>query len=253
MTVAVGLVHAATAAAYLFLFVVAVGEVRSARRVTSFGAALTLMFLGCGLHHAVHAEHALVFGRATSPLVFAGLLVAAVPSAIFLALRLEAMRGGRGDRFIAGTPVWLALAPTALGTFGGVLVLAALADGPSVVTDLPGLVSNLVLLATYSAVGWWLVRTQVARRPLRGGWSLSGVSLAAIFPSCGLAHVINALTAPGDVHTLLVDGYQIPVSLFFLWTVGRLYRRGRALVNRRPAVGRATPAARPSPWALSGR
>jgi len=59
MTVAVGLVHAATAAAYLFLFVVAVGEVRSARRVTSFGAALTLMFLGCGLHHAVHAEHLL--------------------------------------------------------------------------------------------------------------------------------------------------------------------------------------------------
>jgi len=53
MTVAVGLVHAATAAAYLFLFVVAVGEVRSARRVTPFGAALTLMFLGCGSHHAV--------------------------------------------------------------------------------------------------------------------------------------------------------------------------------------------------------
>jgi len=146
VTVAVGLVHAATAAAYLFLFVVAVGEVRSARRVTSFGAALTLMFLGCGMHHAVHAEHALIFGRASSPLVLAGLLVAAVPSAIFLALRLEAMRGGRGDRFLGGTPAWLALAPTALGAFAGILVLAALAEGPSPVTDVPGLASNLVFL-----------------------------------------------------------------------------------------------------------
>jgi hypothetical protein len=251
VTIAAGLIHAVTAGAYLFLFVIAVREVRRAERVVAFDAALTLMFLGCGSHHAVHAEHALIFGRPADATSVVALAIAAVPSAIFLALRVEAMRGGRGDRFIPGTPAWLGALPVLLGAAAGALLLGALMGGPASVPDLPGLASNLVLLATYSMVGWFLIRTQVARRPLRGGWSLSGVSLATIFPACAVAHVVSALVSPGDVHTLVVDGYQIPVSLFFLWTVHSLYRRGRRLARRRPVVGRSRSTPRPSPWATS--
>jgi hypothetical protein len=249
VTLAVGIVHALTAAAYLFLFVVAIREVRAAGRITAFGAALTLMFLGCGMHHFIHAEHALVFGRGGDPLTLAALLLAGTPSAIFLWLRLEAMGGGRGDRFVAGTPAWLGLAPVAFGAAAAALTIVSVGYGPTPVPDVPGFASNLVLLVTYSTVGWFLARTQVARRPLRGGWSVSGISLAAIFPTCAMAHVVSALVSPGDVHTLIADGYQIPVSLFFLWSVARMYGRGRRLATRRPAVGRAARAGRPSPWA----
>ena len=249
MTLAAGLIHLGTAGSYLFLFCNAVREVHRAERVTAFGAALTLMFLGCGLHHAVHAEHALIFGRPADATTVISLLIAGIPSAVFLALRVEAMRGGRGDRFIAGTPSCVGALPVALAATAGALLLGAAEHGPPVAPDVPGLVSNLVLLATYSLVGWFLVRTQIARRPLRGGWSLNGLSLAAIFPACAVAHVVSALVSPGDIHTLAVDGYQIPVSLFFLWTVHSLYRRGRRLATQRPVVGRTQRAARPSPWA----
>ena len=109
--------------------------------------------------------------------------------------------------------------------------------------DIPGLASNLVLLVTYSMVGWFLARTQVARRPLRGGWSVSGISLAAIFPTCALAHVVSALVSPGDVHTLLVDGYQIP-RLAVLPVDGAPPVPPRAAAGHGPPRGRAHGAGR---------
>jgi hypothetical protein len=249
MTTVVGLLHLATAIAYLILMVIAVLEQRKPARVTPFSAALTVMFSGCGLHHAVHAEHALVFGREVSPLALPSLAVAAIPSMIFLALRFEALRGGRGDRMIVATPAWLGLVPITAALVSGAVLTPAIAAAARDGIDTPAVLANLVLFVTYSMAGWYLMRTQVARRPVRGGWSLSGISLAAIFPLCAFAHVVNSLVTTGDVHSLFVDLYQTPASIWFLWTVRTLHRRGRRELTRRPAVGRPSRTRRPSPWA----
>ena len=42
--------------------------------------------------------------------------------------------------------------------------------------DLRALVPNLILFANYALVGYFTARTQLARRPLLDGWSLSGVA-----------------------------------------------------------------------------
>jgi hypothetical protein len=48
------------------------------------------------------------------------------------------------------------------------------------------IVPNALVLVTYGMVGLLLFRTQLLRHPATGGWSVSGLSLAAIFPSCSL-------------------------------------------------------------------
>ena len=40
---------------------------------------------------------------------------------------------------------------------------------------------NVVLFAAYLLIGVLVVRTQVARRPMLGGWSLSGLALGSVF------------------------------------------------------------------------
>ena len=43
--------------------------------------------------------------------MIAALAIGLAPGLIFIGLRTEAAFGGRGDRLIAGTPLWLAAAP----------------------------------------------------------------------------------------------------------------------------------------------
>jgi hypothetical protein len=254
VTTAAGILALGTGLAYTFLGVIAIYELGRHGRSRGFsylGGAFTLMAATCGPHHLVHAEHHLLQGEPASGPMFAALLVGFVPGAIFVLLRIEALAGGRGDRFIAGTPLLLSLLPWALAVGAGVITWAAI-DGAQQRPDawsLAGLIPNLFLLVNYAVVGALVGRTQVARRPGLGGWSVSGVAMSGVFFTCGLAHLVAGLAVQADWHVLLFDIAGVPFSFYFLWVVRSLHRHSLRDWNRRPLVGRASRQSRPSPWA----
>lgn len=131
----------------------------------------------------------------------------------------------------------------------GAVVLAAIGDAVAHGTAAAGIVPNAMLFVTYLAVGLIILHTQFVRRPAIGGWSLSGLSLGGVFPTCGLAHLAAGLTVAPDAHMLQFDIPGVPASLYFLWVVHRLNRYGLRDWNRRPLVGQATETSRRSPWA----
>jgi hypothetical protein len=237
--------------AYLLLGVLTGRELLRHRRTrgwSHFGAAFMVMAFTCGPHHLVHAGHLLFEGDVANGIVLAGLLLGMPPAVVFFGLRLEARLGGRGDRFIAGTPAWLFALPAALLLAYGALFAAAVGhlahDGvPSIM-----LVPNLALAVSFSMVGWMTLRTQTRRRATRGGWSLSGIAMAGVFPTCGAAHLMHALSSPFDIHGFVLDVIGVPASLYFLWAVHRLYRASLRDWNRRPLIGRAGALRRPAPW-----
>lgn len=251
MTMAIGGVSAVLGTVYLTLGVIAAQELISSRRtygMSRFGLGFILMASSCGPHHILHAMHVL-HGHDISGVVAAATLLALPPGVVFVALRIEAMLGGRGDRFVSGTPNWLLVIP-AMSLIGvGSMIARSLSDG----IDDGGVVSvtfgaNAFAAGAYALVGWPLVRTQVRRRSEAGGWSLAGLSLAAVFPTCATSHLMYALTARGDAHTALVDLWGIPASLYFLWVVRALYRDAIIDWNARPATGRRRLSQRPPPW-----
>jgi hypothetical protein len=88
---------------------------------------------------------------------------------------------------------------------------------------------NLMLVVIYAVIGYFLWATQIANRPLLGGWSVSGLCLAVIFPTCAVMHGIFALyTMTGAYepvsHGLAIDILAVPAGLYFLWVVHALYR-----------------------------
>ena len=236
--------------AYLILGAITFHELRRGRRergMSRFGVALLLMVATCSPHHLAHAEHVLIGGHAANPLVTAALLIGAPAGIVFVLLRIEALLGGRGDRVIAGTPRWLGAAPVIMVFAAGVIVTlgvvaAVRGAGPSW-TGLP----SVALAGAYGVVGIYLIRAQLGRRGGRA-WSLSGITLAAIFPTCALMHATVALSRP-DMHLFWIDLIGVPVALYFLWVVNRLFRRALPDWNRRPLAGRPQAAGRPSPWA----
>lgn len=79
------------------------------------------------------------------------------------------------------------------------------------------------------AIGWFIVRTQLRNHPLMGGWSVSGLCLSTIFPTCALMHGVFAVYALAgtyhhDIHGGLIDWFSVPAGAYFLWVVRRLYR-----------------------------
>lgn len=284
MSLTSGVVNLVLGAVYLGLGVLAVWEVAIERRVlgiSRFGLAFALMAATCGPHHFVHGWHALRSGHDTVEAMVASLI--GVPAGLaFLALRVEAALGRRGDRFVRGVPTWLAAAPVLFATAGGALATSALLRGIGEIStatshhgtgsrvggpsawSLPwwGALANVAVALSYSFVGWPLLRTQVRRHHDLGGWSLSGLSLSAIFPTCALMHLTMGLTAwtdgPASHHGLLgdvgavIDLVGVPTSIAFLWVVRALHRDAIDDWNRRPTVGTARRAPRPSPWAPTG-
>ena len=113
------------------------------------------------------------------------------------------------------------------------------------------LAPNIVLAVAFGAVGWMTLRTQSRRRVAFGGWSLSGLAMTGVFPTCGAAHLVHALSSPFDIHGFTLDVIGVPASLYFLWAVHRLYRASLRDWNRRPIVGRPGRPRRPAPWAQS--
>jgi hypothetical protein len=194
-----------------------------------FGAAWIAMAWTCGPHHWLHGIH-LLDGRPAGTLEVISVVVGFPAGVIWFLLRVEAFTGGRGDRFIRGTPVWI----IALPTIGGIYVtglIAAILDLPSMgpVDINPIVIANLMLLVLYGAVGYYLARTQIANRRPLGGWSVSGLCLAIVFPTCAVMHGLYAYytmvgTYSADFSHYLIDVLAVPAAAYFLWVVHALYR-----------------------------
>jgi hypothetical protein len=251
MSIAFAFISFGLGLAYLALaglVMVEVHQERRSRGVSRFGLAYVGMALSCGPHHFIHGTQAL-HGFNFNWIVMVSVLAGLPGAVVFVGLRIEAMLGGRGDRHVLGTPPWLVAAGLGFCFLAGALVAAAafrLAGGhrPALLVVVP----NAFVAVTYAAVGLLLLRTQYLRRGALGGWSLSGVSLSMIFPTCALMHLVYALTAVGDFNICPADLFGVPASAYFLWVVHRLYRQALVDWNRRPIVGPRQATRRPAPW-----
>ena len=209
-----------------------------------FGLAWICMAFTCGPHHLAHGLHLAVEGR-QGGLVDLVVVAAGLPfGVVWLLLRIEAFRGGRGDRFIAGTPRWIdALRDMSAGYLVGITVIIATVVSAS--RSIDGVervvLANILLVGIYMAIGWFVLRTQLANRPSLGGWSVSGLCLAVIFPTCALMHGVFAMYAFAgryhhDMHSTVIDWLSVPAGLYFLWVVRRLYQDALSDWNAGPEV-----------------
>jgi len=213
-----------------------------------FGLAWIFMAFTCGPHHLEHGAHIAFAGRAGGPLDLAAVLVGFPAGVIWFVLRVEALFGGRGDRFISGTPRWVAALPAMAVAYLAVLATAVavvLAQGASYG---PKLTPNVLLLAIYCVIGYYLIRTQLANHRALGGWSLSGLSLSVVFPTCGVMHAIFAAYAARgrydvDWHGLVIDWLAVPAAVYFVWVVRSLYLGAFTDWNRGATGARPVPLA----------
>lgn len=193
-----------------------------------FGVAWILMAFTCGPHHLEHGLHVWLDGRDGGPLDVFAVVVGFPAGVVWFLLRVEALAGGRGDRFVPGTPRWVAALPAISAAYVVVLTAAAAAilSGGGELT--PKVTPNVLLLGVYGMTGWYLLRTQLLSHETTRGWSLSGLSLSVVFPTCGLMHVAYAVYATSgryDVewHGLLIDWVSVPAAIYFNWVVRSLY------------------------------
>ena len=207
------------------------------RGFSHFGLAWIAMAFTCGPHHLEHGLHVAFAGRAGGPLDLLAVVVGLPAGVAWFLLRVEALLGGRGDRFLPGTPRGVAALPALSGAYLAVYVAwvgLILRHGGDFG---PKLVPNVLLLGLYGVIGFYLLRTQLANRLSLGGWSLSGLSLAIVFPTCGLMHAVSAVYASSgrydvDVHGLVIDWLAVPAAVYFLWVVRALHHNAFADWNR---------------------
>lgn len=189
-----------------------------------FGLAWIAMAFTCGPHHLEHGLHIAFAGRNGSALDLIAVAVGVPAGVIWFLLRVEALGGGRGDRFISGTPRWVSALPALSVVYLAFLVVAGallLHDGAEFN---PKMTPNVLLLAVYFLIGYYLLRTQLRNRDLIGGWSVSGLSLTFVFPTCGLMHITFVLYAAAgtysvDTHGLIIDWLAVPAAVYFVWVV----------------------------------
>ena len=87
-----------------------------------FGAAWMAMAFTCGPHHLEHGLHLAFSGRDAGGVELLTVLVGLPAGGVWFLLRVEALAGGRGDRFISGTPGWLATIPKLAAAYVGAFV-----------------------------------------------------------------------------------------------------------------------------------
>jgi hypothetical protein len=204
--------------------------------VSHFGIAWVFMTFTCGPHHLIHGVHVLMEGRIGGGADLFAVLVGLPAGVTFLSLRLEAWLGGRGDRFISGTPVWVKAMPTAAAVYA-TIVAAWLLQIDKPMTMRPQIVPNVLLIVVYMMIGYFVMRTQLRNRSAMHGWSLSGLSLGVVFPTCAVMHGVYATYAAMGVyhldwHGYIIDWVGVPAALYFLWVVRNLHRRTTRDWNR---------------------
>lgn len=265
----IGIGNLVIGAAYAGLGLLSLWEVASQYRyrgLSRFGLGFSLMAASCGPHHLVHGWCVLQGGMVSMPMLMAT-LIGLPAGAIFVGLRIEALLGGRGDRTILASPNAPVLVIVAFAVAAGVLASQSLAMPPlpAAMCTLFGIdpaadarpgaefrsiifITNVAAAAAYVMVGWYLFVTQVRHYAAREQWSLSGLSLAAVFPTCAFMHVIHALSFGSHSATLAFDVLGVPASIYFVWVVKRVHRGSVVDWNRRPLVGVAAIPDRSSPW-----
>jgi hypothetical protein len=247
VSVAVGALNVLLGAIYFQYGTMTVLELRRNWRTlgfSHFGAAWIAMAFTCGPHHFFHGLHVLATGQDAGVLDLVAVSVGVPAGVTWFALRVEAFRGGAGDRFVAGNPVWLLALPTLGGAYLAALVAAMLQVGSPGLHDLVTVAPNLMLVVVYGLIGSYLIRTQLANRRPLGGWSLSGLALAVIFPTCAVMHGIFAFYVLSGRyvvvgHMAVIDWLAVPAGLYFLWVVQALYRGTFTDWNRAPGPARA--------------
>lgn len=196
--------------------------------MSHFGMAWVAMAFTCGPHHFEHGLHLLSGDRAAGMLELVAVVVGVPAGVTWFLLRVEAVSGGHGDRDVADTPLVERVLP-ALGVLYGVgFAISAAITVRNVTFVPPTAASNLALVALYGMIGWYLLKTQLRSHATSGGWSLSGLSLTIVFPTCALMHAAwVAHQAVGryetDIHSALIDWLAVPAAAYFLWVVRGLH------------------------------
>jgi hypothetical protein len=232
MTAGVVFANLLLGGAYVAMGVIALYEVTRGWRdngFSRFGAALVALAFTCGPHHLAHALHVGLEHQRSTTLDLITVLVGLPPAGVWLFLRIEALVGQRGDRFIAGTPAWMRTVPMAAGAYlGGVLVAGVLVMG-SHPTLRPETVLGLANAAVFGGLGLLFLRTQLRNHAAVQGWSVSGVGLTGVFTTCAVMHFAVAMQlAAGiehlDVHLVVIDTGALIACVYFLSVVRRLTR-----------------------------
>lgn len=240
MRLAVGLVNVALGCIYTSYGIMTLIDMKRGWQTmgfSHFGAAWITMAFTCGPHHLNHGAHLLLTKGAGGPLDLFAVLIGAPAGLTWFLLRVEAFRGGRGDRFIEGTPAWLKAGPTMAGIYLTAFVAAFIPMLSRTHRFTALSTPNLFLLILYSMIGYYLLRTQVRNHHELQGWSLSGLSLGVVFPTCAMMHVVMAVyasTGVYDVYTgiTVIDWLAVPSAVYFLWVVRALYRDALVDWNR---------------------
>jgi hypothetical protein len=233
VTLALGLLNVVLGLVYTSYGTMTLVEMMRNRRTmgfSHFGAAWIAMAFTCGPHHWIHGIHLLAEGRQAGVLDLIAVAIGFPAGVIWFLLRVEAFYGGRGDRFVRGTPAWIVAIPTIFAVYltaVGAAVLNIL-ESSHITINAP-VVLNLMLFFLYSGIGYYLARTQIVNRRPLGGFSLSGLSLTIVFPTCAVMHGIFAYYSmtglyAWDIHNLVIDYFAVPAAVYFLWVVHALYR-----------------------------
>jgi hypothetical protein len=201
----------------------------------------------------VHAIHVGLEGRAVGRLDLITVVVGLPFAATFYALRMEAFFGGRGDRFVLGTPAWLMALPTLAGMYVTALAFRGAAMlRPPLVLDWE-LVPQGLLVAIYVTIGYFLFRTQLHNHGSFAAWSLSGGAMTGIFLTCAIMHGLLIVASLGgrpmlDGHGFVVNLLGVPAGLYFLSVVRALYHDALRDWNASPVeeIPVLAPAGRPA-------
>ena len=194
-----------------------------------FGVAWLFMAFTCGPHHLDHGLHVLVAGRSGGALDLVTILAGFPAGIAWFLLRVEAMLGGRGDRTIAGNPLWLRVLPTVSFAFVAAVISGMISVVGDDVSFLARTWPNIALVVLYGAIGLLLLRTQLRNNAVTGAWSASGLTLSMVMVTCALMHGVYVSYAHAgrydvDIHGLSIDTVGVPAAAYFLWVTYALYR-----------------------------